>query len=114
MHSAVAHTILLTLLPLATAAVHYNTTTTTAHTVTAASEVMWLHPDYAPRYLWDSSLGGQDSYKQTGAEVRGLVARAFRGPLPPAQQQQVLTELQADRYYHTTATACCYFMYALL
>jgi hypothetical protein len=75
------------------------TATTAAHLFTTSSEVMWLHPDYAPRYLWDSSLGGQDSYKQTGAEVRGLVARAFRGPLLPAQQQQVLTELQADRYY---------------
>jgi hypothetical protein len=71
---------------------------------------MWLHPDYAPRYLWDSSLGGQDSYKQTGAEVRGLVARAFRGPLLPAQQQQVLTELQADRYQ---PSVCCYQYFTL-
>jgi hypothetical protein len=55
---------------------------------------MWLHPDYAPRLLWDASLG-QDGAR--GAEVRQLVGRAFRAPLPPAQVQQVLAELQADR-----------------
>ncbi|KAG5189611.1 hypothetical protein JKP88DRAFT_269375 [Tribonema minus] len=58
-----------------------------------ASEVMWLHPEYAPRFLWDASLG-QDSSR--GAEVRQLVGRAFKAPLPQAQQQQVLAELQAD------------------
>ena len=31
-----------------------------------------------------------------GMEVRELMAKAFRGPLVPAQQQQVLSELESD------------------
>ena len=31
-----------------------------------------------------------------GAQVRELMAKAFKGPLVPAQQQQVLAELEAD------------------
>jgi hypothetical protein len=60
----------------------------------AESEVIWLHPTYAPRYLWDSGMC-QDHSK--GAAVRELVAKAFKAPLLPAQMQQVLSELQADR-----------------
>lgn len=36
---------------------------------------MWLNPDYAPRLLWDTSMG-QDSSK--GAEVRDVMAKAFK------------------------------------
>ncbi|CAM9788326.1 unnamed protein product, partial [Hapterophycus canaliculatus] len=69
----------------------------------ADSEVMWLNPDYAPRLLWDTSMG-QDSSK--GAEVRDVMAKAFKGPLLPTQQQQVLSELQADArlVYHCGLT----------
>ncbi|CAM9440327.1 unnamed protein product [Ectocarpus sp. 6 AP-2014] len=69
----------------------------------ADSEVMWLNPDYAPRLLWDTSMG-QDSSK--GAEVRDVMAKAFKGPLLPTQQQQVLSELQGDArlVYHCGLT----------
>lgn len=38
-------------------------------------QVIWLNPDYAPRLLWDTSMG-QDSSK--GAEVRDVMAKAFK------------------------------------
>lgn len=57
------------------------------------AEVMWLNPDYGPGVIWDASLA-EDSSK--GAEVRALMSKAFRGPLVPQQQQQVLSELEAD------------------
>ena len=57
------------------------------------SEVIWLNPDYAPSLVWDTTLGEDTS---RGAEVRALMGKAFRGPLVPAQQQQVLAELEAD------------------
>ena len=37
---------------------------------------------------------GVDNVK--GAEVRELMSKAFRGPLVPGQQQQVLAELESD------------------
>ena len=57
------------------------------------SEVIWLNPSYAPAVVWDMSLGEDTS---RGAEVRELMNKAFRGPLVPSQQQQVLAELEAD------------------
>lgn len=57
------------------------------------SEVIWLNPVYSPGVVWDVTLGEDTS---RGAEVRELMAKAFRGPLVPTQQQQVLAELEAD------------------
>lgn len=37
-------------------------------------QIMWLNPDYAPRLLWDPSMG-EDSSK--GAEVRDVMTKAF-------------------------------------
>jgi hypothetical protein len=58
-------------------------------------EVIWLNPqsDYSFDVLWDHSMGA-DNVK--GAEVRELMSKAFRGPLVPGQQQQVLAELESD------------------
>mmetsp|Transcript_19047 Transcript_19047/g.25103 ORF Transcript_19047/g.25103 Transcript_19047/m.25103 type:complete len:524 (-) Transcript_19047:165-1736(-) len=56
-------------------------------------EMIWVNPDYSPRLLWD---GGICLGSERGAEVRDLVARAFKGPLLPVQQNQVLSELAAD------------------
>jgi len=58
-------------------------------------EVLWLNPhsDHSFDVLWDHSMGA-DNIK--GAEVRELMSKAFRGPLVPAQQQQVLAELESD------------------
>lgn len=41
-----------------------------------------------------------------GAEVRELMSKAFKGPLIPTQQQQVLAELEADSrlVYHCGLT----------
>lgn len=38
-------------------------------------QVMWLNPDYAPRLLWDTSMGQNCS---KGAEVRDVMAKAFK------------------------------------
>jgi hypothetical protein len=57
------------------------------------TEWIWLNPDYAPKLLWDVAMGQDDS---KGAEVRELMAKAFKGPLVPQQQQQVLRELESD------------------
>jgi len=57
------------------------------------NELLWINPDYAPRLLWDAGMC-QDSSR--GAEVRDLMAKAFKGPLLPAQQQQVLADLRGD------------------
>ncbi|CAM9380898.1 unnamed protein product, partial [Chrysoparadoxa australica] len=67
------------------------------------SELIWLNPDYAPGFLWDTSMC-QDSTKS--AEVRDLMSKALKGPLLPVQQQQVLVELQADarQVYHCGLT----------
>ena len=58
-------------------------------------EIMWLspHADHTFEVLWDHSMG-VDNLK--GAEVRELMSKAFRGPLVPTQQQQVLAELESD------------------
>ena len=58
-------------------------------------EVLWLNPhsDTSFEVLWDHSMCA-DSVK--GAEVREMMGKAFRGPLVPVQQQQVLAELESD------------------
>ena len=58
-------------------------------------EVIWLtpHADHSFDVLWDYSMCA-DNIK--GAEVRELMSKAFRGPLVPGQQQQVLAELESD------------------
>lgn len=49
-----------------------------------AGEVSWLNPDDAPGLLWDTTMCEDASHS---AEVRELMLRAFRGALPPPQQQ---------------------------
>ena len=56
-------------------------------------ECMWLNPMGSHAVQWDYSMCGDNS---RGAQVRELMAKAFKGPLVPAQQQQVLAELEAD------------------
>jgi hypothetical protein len=69
----------------------------------ADTEWVWLNPEYAPRLLWDPAMCQDDS---KGAEVRELMAKAFKGPLIPQQQQQVLQELERDArlVYHCGLT----------
>ena len=57
--------------------------------------MLWLNPhsESSLDVLWDYSMCA-DNVK--GAEVRELMSKAFRGPLVPAQQQQVLAELESD------------------
>jgi len=67
-------------------------------------EVIWLAPSSeGQRLLWDDSMG-TDNAKRT--EVREFMAKAFKGPLVPAQQQQVLSELESDAklVYHCGLT----------
>jgi len=70
----------------------------------SAAEVVWLNPDNSPDLLWDGALCADSS--SHGQEVRDLMGLAFQGPLPPAQQQQVLQELESDPklIYHSGLT----------
>lgn len=66
-------------------------------------EVMWLNPCGVHAVQWDYSMCGDSS---RGTQVRELMAKAFKGPLVPAQSQQVLAELNADAklVYHCGLT----------
>lgn len=68
-------------------------------------EVLWLNPcsESSLKVLWDHSMCS-DNVK--GVEVRDLMSKAFRGPLVPSQQQQVLVELEGDAklVYHCGLT----------
>jgi len=70
----------------------------------SAEEVLWLSPcSEGSTLLWDNSMCAEN-VKST--EVRELMAKAFKGPLVPNQQQQVLTELESDSklVYHCGLT----------
>lgn len=60
---------------------------------TQEGEVVWLMPDSNHELLWDFGMCADIS---RGAAVRELISKALKGPLAPAQQQQVLMELEAD------------------
>lgn len=60
---------------------------------TLSDELHWLSPDVHCDLLWDSSLGEDNTRLNT---IRELVAKSMKGPLLPAQQQQVLNELEND------------------
>jgi hypothetical protein len=64
---------------------------------------MWINPVGAHAVHWDYSMCGDNS---RGAQVRELMSKAFKGPLVPAQQQQVLAELEAEAklVYHCGLT----------
>jgi len=68
-----------------------------------STEVMWLNLEQEATPLWDFSMCADTSRT---SEVRELVARAFRVPLLPNEQQQVLAELEADAklVYHCGLT----------
>ncbi|KAJ6402470.1 hypothetical protein OIU84_014546 [Salix udensis] len=56
-------------------------------------ELVWLNPDSNHELVWDQCMCADTS---RGAAVRDLVAKALKGPLAPAQQEQVLVELTND------------------
>ncbi|PUZ63255.1 hypothetical protein GQ55_3G053400 [Panicum hallii var. hallii] len=56
-------------------------------------ELQWLNPDNNHELLWDYSMCADTS---RGAAIRDLIARALKGPLAPAQQEQVILELAND------------------
>ncbi|KAK8449928.1 hypothetical protein SEVIR_7G287300v4 [Setaria viridis] len=56
-------------------------------------QLQWLNPDNNHELLWDYSMCADTS---RGAAIRDLIARALKGPLAPAQQEQVIVELAKD------------------
>ncbi|XP_050378090.1 uncharacterized protein LOC126795292 [Argentina anserina] len=56
-------------------------------------ELVWLNPVDNHELLWDDGMCVDTS---RGAAVRDLIAKALKGPLVPAQQEQVLLELAND------------------
>lgn len=58
------------------------------------TEMHWINLNLGDAgVLWDHSMCADTSHT---SEVRELMARAFRSPLIPAEQQQVLNELDSD------------------
>ncbi|KAK9110845.1 hypothetical protein Sjap_018905 [Stephania japonica] len=56
-------------------------------------EFIWLNPDNSHELLWDYGMCADTS---RGAAIRDLIAKALKGPLAPAQQEQILVELASD------------------
>lgn len=57
-------------------------------------QMVWMLPsDNEFNIAWDTTMCVNTS---TGVEVRRLMAKAFKGPLPPQQQQQIKKELDKD------------------
>ncbi|OVA01321.1 Protein of unknown function DUF2363 [Macleaya cordata] len=55
--------------------------------------LVWFNPDNNHELLWDYGMCADTS---RGAAVRDLISKALKGPLAPAQQEQVLFELAKD------------------
>ncbi|KAG6485782.1 CCR4-NOT transcription complex subunit 11-like [Zingiber officinale] len=66
-------------------------------------EFIWLNPDNDHELLWDYGMCADTS---RGSAVRDLIAKALKGPLAPAQQEQVVLELAKDAklVYHCGLT----------
>lgn len=63
--------------------------------IAAVDEVQWVHPAIPLELLWDDSLSSSGEASQTSI-LQGLLQQALTGPLLPAQQLQVLEQLQAN------------------
>ncbi|KAA8498375.1 CCR4-NOT transcription complex subunit 11 [Porphyridium purpureum] len=58
------------------------------------SELMWLQPEPVCDSVWDMS---HDTSAETrGAEIHELMAKAFKSPLQPAQQQILASQFERD------------------
>ncbi|XP_027365856.1 CCR4-NOT transcription complex subunit 11 isoform X2 [Abrus precatorius] len=66
-------------------------------------ELVWLNPDDNHELMWDYGMCVDTS---RGAAVKDLIAKALKGALAPAQQEQVLYELANDSklVYHCGLT----------
>ena len=60
-----------------------------------AGEVQWIHPALPLDLLWDDSLSSSRE-ADPACNVQGVLPVALNGPLLPAQQQQVLVQLQSQ------------------
>ncbi|GAA0165104.1 hypothetical protein LIER_20591 [Lithospermum erythrorhizon] len=56
-------------------------------------ELVWLNPDSNNELQWDQGMCADTS---KGAAIRDLITKALKGPLVPAQQEQLLMELAND------------------
>ncbi|KMZ75214.1 hypothetical protein ZOSMA_117G00320 [Zostera marina] len=56
-------------------------------------ELKWINPDNTHDLLWDYGMCADTS---RGSAVRELISKALKGPLLPAEQEQVALELEYD------------------
>ena len=59
----------------------------------AMFQLPWVFPSHSHDLAWDTTMCADTTRV---ASLREAMARAFRAPLVPAQQQQILTEFEAD------------------
>lgn len=70
----------------------------------AVDEVFWLHPPHSLcEPMWDYTMCADTSL---GAEVRELITKAVKAPLPSSQQQLIVSGLEQDAklVYHCGLT----------
>lgn len=56
-------------------------------------ELRWVDPEPMHELVWDPEMGLKG---ERGSELRELMAKAFKSPIPEAQQEKVLLQLEGD------------------
>lgn len=60
---------------------------------TDSKELRWIDPEPLHEIVWDPDMGMRG---ERGSELREIVARALKSPIPEAQQQRVVAQLDAE------------------
>lgn len=58
-----------------------------------SKELRWIDPEPLHEIVWDPDMGIKG---ERGSELRDIIARALKTPIPESQQARVLSQLEAD------------------